>query len=242
MVTQSFATPQHIAIIMDGNGRWAQSRGLPRLAGHKQGAETVENIVRLAAEKGVRYLTLFAFSTDNWKRSEEEVSGLMGLLRVYLRSKTADMHKNNVKLKVIGDRSRLSDDIVSSIQSAEELTAQNTGITVIVALSYGGKWDIVQAVQSLVAQAESGSLKASDVTEAMLESALSTKDIPDPDLIIRTSGEQRISNFLLWQGAYAEYFFTECHWPEFDEVIFEQALASFQKRDRRYGAVNVQAS
>lgn len=234
--------PQHIAIIMDGNGRWAQSRGLPRLAGHKQGAEAVERIVRAAKEEGVRYLTLFAFSTENWKRPEEEVTGLMGLLRQYLRSKTAEMHKNNVCLKIIGDRSRLGADILASIESAEELTKDNDGITVLIALSYSGRWDIQQATQRIAAQIQSGALAADHITEDVIAANLSTASIPDPDLVIRTSGEQRVSNFLLWQGAYAEYVFTDLHWPDFDANALKNALQSYQQRDRRFGAIKTQVS
>lgn len=243
MVTDaSSSIPQHVAIIMDGNGRWAQSRGLPRLAGHKQGAEAVERAVRAAAKKGVRYLTLFAFSTENWKRPEEEVNGLMGLLRLYLRSKTAEMHQNNVRLKIIGDRTRLSKDILASVDMAEKLTAENTGITVIIALSYSGRWDIMQAAQMLATRVQSGELSPSDITEDMFSATLNTGDIPDADLVIRTSGEQRISNFLLWQTAYSEFYFTDSHWPDFNEELLSQAIESYQQRDRRFGAVNVQAS
>lgn len=243
MVTQSSSVvPAHIAIIMDGNGRWAQARGLPRLSGHKQGAEAVAEIVRAAAEKGVRYLTLFAFSTENWKRPAEEVNGLMGMLRMYLSAKTAEMHKNNVCLKVVGNRDGLADDIIAAIESAEKLTENNDGITVIVAFNYSGKWDILQATQKLAAQVKSGVLSADDMTDDVFSAALCTAGIPDPDLIIRTSGEKRVSNFLLWQGAYSEYYFADCHWPDFNQAELEQAIASFGKRDRRYGAVNVQAS
>jgi len=242
MSTVSSAVPTHVAIIMDGNGRWAQSRGLPRLAGHKQGAETVEKIVRAADDAGIRYLTLFAFSTENWKRPEEEVTGLMGLLRLYLRSKTAEMHQNNVRLKIIGDRSRLSDDILASINSAEELTAQNTGITVQLALSYSGRWDMAQAAQRIAEQVKAGTLDPATITEETISAHLCTAGVPDPDLIIRTSGEKRVSNFLLWQSAYAEYFFTDLHWPDFDATALQAAIASYQQRDRRFGKISVQAS
>lgn len=234
--------PAHVAIIMDGNGRWAEKRGLPRLAGHKQGAEAVERIVRAAAEKGIKVLTLFAFSTENWKRPEEEVDGLMGLLRLYLRSKTAEMHKNNVRLKIIGDRQRLSSDIVASIQSAEELTRQNDGITVIIALNYSGRWDIEQATRQLAIKAMRGEIAPEAITQQDIDAHLATAGFPDPDLIIRTSGEQRVSNFLLWQGAYAEYVFTDSYWPDFDDAALGQALEHYAVRDRRFGAVHVKAS
>lgn len=238
----SSLTPKHVAIIMDGNGRWAKQRGLPRLAGHKQGAEAVERIVRAAADQGIKVLTLFAFSTENWKRPEEEVTGLMGLLLQYLRSKTAEMHKNNVCLKIIGDRSRLSADIVASIDACEKLTENNTGITVLMALSYSGRWDIENATKQIALKVAAGELSADQITEEVISAHCSTAAYPDPDLIIRTSGEQRVSNFLLWQGAYAEYVFTETHWPDFDAKTLNDALELYKSRDRRFGKVHVKAS
>jgi len=234
--------PQHIAVIMDGNGRWAQKRGLPRVAGHKQGAETVERVVRAAKDLGVKHLTLFAFSTENWKRPEQEVVDLMGLLRQYLRSKTAEMHENNVRLHIIGDRTRLSKDILASIDYAEELTAKNDGIAVYIALSYSGRWDMMQAMRKIASQVQEGLLKPESVTEEVINQNLSTAGVPEPDLIIRTSGEQRISNFLLWQGAYSEYYFTDTHWPDFDYDLMAEAIDSYQKRERRFGKIPVQAS
>ena len=236
-MTSLLPVPDHIAIIMDGNGRWAQKRGLPRIAGHKQGAEAVERVTRAAAEAGIKYLTLFAFSTENWKRPEEEVSGLMGLLRHYLRSKTAEMHKNKVRLKIIGDRSRLGADVLASIEYAEKLTVDNAGITVLMALSYSGRWDIEQAIRKLAVKVQNGEIIPGAITEEAISANLETADIPDPDLIIRTSGEQRVSNFLLWQGAYSEYVFTETHWPDFDADTLSKAMAEFQTRDRRFGTV-----
>jgi len=233
--------PQHVAIVMDGNGRWAKARGLPRLAGHKQGAEAVERIVRAAHDAGVKVLTLFAFSTENWKRPADEVSGLMSLLLQYMRSKTADMHKNNVRLKIIGDRSRLGKDIIATIESAEELTKANDGITVLMALSYSGRWDIENAMQKIAAKVQSNELQPTDITQDVIDAHLSTAGLPDPDLIIRTSGEHRVSNFLLWQGAYSEYYFTEAYWPDFDAATLSQAIESYQKRDRRFGKINVKA-
>jgi undecaprenyl diphosphate synthase len=230
--------PQHIAIIMDGNGRWATSRGLPRVAGHKQGAEAIERVVRLAAEKNIQYLTLFAFSTENWSRPDEEVNDLMGLLRLYLQSKTAEMHKNNVRLKIIGERARMSDDILELIKQAENITKDNAGITVVIALSYSGRWDITNAVKKLIDEQVLPEL----ITEELITQNLSTAGIPDPDLIIRTSGEQRISNFLLWQGAYSEYFFVDTHWPDFGSQDLDNALKSYAQRDRRFGSIRVSAS
>lgn len=234
----SNSVPQHVAIIMDGNGRWATARGLARVAGHKQGAEAVERVVRAAAERGIKYLTLFAFSTENWQRPDTEVSDLMGLLRIYLRSKTADMHANNVRMKVIGERRRLSPDILASIENAEKLTANNTGITLVLAVSYSGRWDITQTVKKLLDEQIAPSL----ITEELISNHLQTAGMPDPDLIVRTSGEQRISNFLLWQGAYSEYFFTQTHWPEFDIKDLDEAIHSYAQRERRFGNVRVSAS
>jgi undecaprenyl diphosphate synthase len=236
----SSAIPQHIAIIMDGNGRWAQARGLPRAMGHKQGAEAVERVVRAAAERGVKFLTLFAFSTENWNRPEEEVSGLMGLLKMYLHGKTAEMHKNNVRLNVIGDRSRLSEDILSLVENAEKLTQGNTGITVNMAVSYSGRWDIAQAVRKIALAVERGDLTPDRISEEAVSAYLSTAGMPDPDLVIRTSGEQRISNFLLWQGAYSEYHFTDTYWPDFDAVHLDTALDAYRKRERRFGNIRIQ--
>lgn len=242
MSTETSSIPQHVAIIMDGNGRWAQARGLPRLAGHKQGAETVEKVVRAAADAGIKTLTLFAFSTENWNRPAEEVTGLMSLLMTYLRSKTAEMHKNNVRLKIIGDRVRLGEEINALVTSAEDLTAKNTGITVQMALSYSGRWDMTQAVQELAQQVKDGVLQPTQITEEMISDRLSTAGLPDPDLVIRTSGEQRVSNFLLWQSAYAEYFFTDIHWPDFSKETLNEAIQAYQQRDRRFGKIRVSAS
>lgn len=232
-MTPALIPPQHVAIIMDGNGRWASNRGLPRMAGHKQGAEVIERVVRAAQQQGISYLTLFAFSTENWRRPDTEVTDLMGLLRLYLRSKTEEMHKNDVCLKVIGERHRLSPDILSLIEHAEALTANNGGITVIIALSYSGRWDITQALQKLMNDQVAPEL----ITEELVSQNLQTAGIPDPDLIIRTSGEQRISNFLLWQGAYSEYYFTPTYWPDFDATHLAQALEAYYQRERRFGNV-----
>ncbi len=237
-MTLATTPPNQVAIIMDGNGRWAKSRGWPRTMGHKKGAETVEEIIRAAGDMGVRYLTMFAFSTENWKRPAEEVSELMGLLRVYLRAKANDMHKNNVRLRVIGDRVRLSSDIVELIEQTEKLTENNDGLTVVLAVNYSGRWDMLQATQQVAAKTQAGSLNPNDITDETVSAHLSTNGIPDPDLIIRTSGEQRISNFLLWQGAYSEYYFTGTHWPDFQSRDLAEAVAAYQARDRRFGAVH----
>ncbi len=230
------APPAHVAIIMDGNGRWAKARGLPRIAGHRRGAESVRRAVVAAADLGISYLTLFGFSSENWKRPSGEIDDLMGLLRVYLRAEIAELHKNGVRVRVIGDRARLAADIVTLIANAEELTRQNTRLTLIVALSYGGRHDIVQAAQQLAADAVAGKIAPHDIDEARFGERLFTAGIPDPDLLIRTSGEQRISNFLLWQTAYAELVFVDTLWPDFTASDLEKAVREFHGRERRYGA------
>ncbi len=229
-VIQDPTPPCHVAIIMDGNGRWAAKRGLPRTAGHKQGAEAARRVVNSAAELGIQYITLFGFSTENWNRPEGEIKELMSLLRYYLRSETAELHKNGARLRVIGDREGLDDDIVQLITNAEELTQDNKEITVVIALNYGGRHDILRAAFA----AEGDDLRS---FAESFEQKLMTSDIPDPDILIRTSGEQRISNFLLWQCAYAEFVFTPVLWPDFKKKDLENALAEFAGRDRRFGAL-----
>ncbi len=227
---------KHVAIIMDGNGRWAQGRGLPRTAGHKNGAEAVRRIVKAAGELGVEYLTLFGFSSENWSRPVSEIKDLMNLLRFYLRGETAELHKNGARLQVIGCRERLDDDIVRMIENAEELTEDNTKITVVIALNYGGRNDIVQAIQRLH-NAHIDEKLAMETIEAQLPGFLMTQGIPDPDLLIRTSGEQRISNFLLWQCAYSELYFTDTLWPDFNKEDLQAAIEDFAGRERRFGAL-----
>jgi undecaprenyl diphosphate synthase len=235
-LTSQLPLPRHIAIIMDGNGRWAKARGLPRIAGHRQGAEAVRRTVRAAGELGIPYLTLFGFSSENWKRPLAEIDDLMGLLRHYLRGEIADLHRNGVRLRVIGDRERLASDIVTLIANAEDLTRENVGVNLTIALSYGGRAEIVAAVRALAAKAAAGELPADEIDEAVISRHLFTADIPDPDLLIRTSGEQRISNFLLWQCAYSELVFTKTLWPDFGQGDLEQAITDFGCRERRYGA------
>ena len=230
------ALPRHIAIIMDGNGRWAKARGLPRIAGHRSGAEAVRRTVTAAGELGIPYLTLFGFSSENWKRPSAEVQDLMVLLRHYLRGEIAELQRNGVRLKVIGQLTRLAPDIVGMIARAETLTRENSQITLTIALSYGGRAEIVAAVQAIAAEVARGSLAAEDVDEDCLARHLFTADIPDPDLLIRTSGEQRISNFLLWQCAYSELVFTKTLWPDFSRNDLEQAIDDYCGRERRYGA------
>ncbi|MGB0747761.1 MAG: isoprenyl transferase [Magnetospiraceae bacterium] len=227
--------PVHVAIIMDGNGRWAKQRSIPRTAGHKQGAESVRKVVRAAGEMGIGYLTLFGFSSENWKRPQSEVTDLMGLLRLYLRNEINDLHKNGVRLRVIGDRAQLGPDIQRLIDDAEARTASNGGLELTVALSYGSRAEIVSAARDLARDVARGNLDADAIDEALFNSRLWTADIPDPDLLIRTSGEQRISNFLLWQLSYTELLFVDTLWPDFGAADFADAVAAFQKRDRRYG-------
>ncbi len=229
------APPAHVAIIMDGNGRWARARGLPRIAGHRRGAESVRRTVVAAAELGIAYLTLFGFSSENWKRPSGEIDDLMSLLRVYLRGEIAELHRQAVRVRVIGDRTRLAPDIVTLIDNAEDLTRANTRLTLIVALSYGGRHDIVQAARRLAAEVAAGKLNPEAIDEARFAAHLYTAGIPDPDLLIRTSGEQRISNFLLWQSAYTELVFVDTLWPDFGASDLEKAVSEFHGRDRRYG-------
>ncbi|HTY65497.1 MAG TPA: isoprenyl transferase [Alphaproteobacteria bacterium] len=228
--------PAHVAIIMDGNGRWARARGLPRVAGHKRGAEAVRRTIRAAAELGIRYLTLFGFSSENWKRPADEVNDLMGLLRHYLRAELAELHQNGVRIRIIGDRSRLAPDIVSLIENAETTTAANSGLTLIVALSYGARAEIAMAVRSLARRLAAGEIAASDIDEDAVAASLWTRAIPDPDLIIRSSGEKRLSNFLLWQSAYSELVFVDTLWPDFGKDDLMAAIHEFHRRERRYGA------
>lgn len=230
--------PKHIAIIMDGNGRWAKARNLPRTAGHQKGIEAVKRCVKNAGTEGIQYLTLFGFSTENWNRPDDEISDLMKLLRHYLKSETAELHKNNIQLRVIGDRSRFDADIVSMIENAERLTADNNKLFLTIALNYGGRQDIMQAVKRVSEEAanEKLTLTNNDI-ENLFPSFLWTAGLPDPDLLIRTSGEQRLSNFLIWSCAYTEFVFTKTLWPDFDEQDLKDAIAIFQKRERRFGGL-----
>jgi len=228
--------PSHIAIIMDGNGRWATSRGLPRMAGHKRGADAARETIKSAIDYGVRYLTLFCFSSENWKRPVDEVNELMSLLRGYLINEIEELQKNGVRLRVIGQRLDLSADIVELIEESERRTANNTVIDLIIALSYGSRADITNAARILARKSVIGDIEVDEIDEEMINKYLSTGDVPDPDLLIRTSGEKRISNFLLWQLAYSELVFIDCLWPDFDETAFANAISEFSRRERRYGA------
>lgn len=228
---------EHIAIIMDGNGRWAKKRGLPRSFGHKKGAEVVKEVARAAANMGVKFLTLYAFSTENWNRDPEEVATLMSLLRQYLKSDLKELQDNGVRIVFIGERSMLDADIVENMKKIEADTALNEKMTLCIAISYGSRQEIVNAAKKIAALAKRGDIQPEDVDSKMFSDMLYTKDIPDPDLVIRTSGEMRISNYLLWQIAYAEFFFTEVLWPDFNEKILADIVADFKTRERRYGKV-----
>ena len=231
-------TPQHIAIIMDGNGRWAQARGLPRTAGHQQGIEACKRVVRAAGEAGIKYLTLFGLSTENWSRPAEEINELMRLLRMYLRSETAELHRNNVQLRVIGDKSVFSNDIIELIDNAENLTKDCDGQFLTIALNYGGRAELVHAASQTAQFLQSKNLDPSQENfEEYMGEFLMTKGLPDPDILIRTSGEKRISNFLLWQCAYTELFFSETYWPDFDAGDLNAAIECYSKRERRFGAI-----
>jgi undecaprenyl diphosphate synthase len=228
--------PRHIAIIMDGNGRWARRRRLPRIAGHRRGAEAVRSTVRACAERGVEYLTLFAFSSENWRRPAEEVALLMKLFRTALEREVHQLHSNGVRLRVVGDTGRFDPKIRKLIERGEELTAHNPGLTLTIAANYGGRWDILQAMNRLLKEDPS----VREIQEEMLAPYLAMRHAPEPDLFIRTGGEQRISNFLLWQLAYTELYFTETLWPDFDSAALEEALASYRRRERRFGRTSEQ--
>lgn len=233
----SSVAPLHVAIIMDGNGRWAKARGLPRVAGHKKGADAVRAVVEAAPGLGVTHLTLFAFSSENWRRPDEEVSALMGLLRLYIRSELGRLAEHGVRLSFIGDRTRLDPDLVDLMVDAEQKTLKNQGLHLVIAVNYGGRADIVQAARAFSGLVAAGLRSADSLTEDDLGGFLFTAGLPDPDVVIRTSGEQRVSNFLLWQCAYSEFVFTDALWPDFTPQELERCLSQFQTRERRFGAV-----
>lgn len=229
--------PEHVALILDGNGRWAKKRGLPRTAGHKQGCVTVEQTVEDAARLGIKYLTVYGFSTENWKRSTEEVGALMQLFRYYLKRLLKIAKANNVRVKMIGDRTRFDRDIIEGIDTLERETKDNSGMTFVIAVNYGGRDEITRAVRRMMEDCREGRLEAGAVTEQVVASYLDTAGIPDPDLLIRTSGEIRLSNYLLWQLAYSEIVVTDCLWPDFNKEELLKAIAQYNKRDRRFGGV-----
>ncbi len=231
------APPAHVAIIMDGNGRWAQMRGLPRQEGHRRGLEALRAAVRNAGELGVRILTLYSFSTENWRRPATEVSFLLGLLRRFVEKDLGELHAAGVRVRIIGGRDDLSQDLRRLVEHAEAVTRDNTRMTLVVAFNYGARDELVRAARRLAAEAAAGQLDPAAIDEAALSARLDTADLPDPELVIRTSGETRISNFLLWQAAYAEFVFTPVLWPDFDRAAFEEALAEYGRRERRFGGL-----
>jgi len=237
---ENLRIPAHVALILDGNGRWAKKRGLPRQMGHKKGCETVEQIVEDAARLGIRYLTVYGFSTENWKRPEEEVGALMQLFRYYTKRLLKIASESNVRVKMIGERNRFAPDIIEGINQLEQQTSANTGLTFIIAVNYGGRDEITRAARKIAADATSGKIKAEDLTETMFASYLDTADIPDPDLLIRTSGELRLSNYLLWQLAYSELYVTDCLWPDFNRDELLEAIRQYNKRDRRFGGIKTE--
>ena len=235
--SNSFEVPRHVAIIMDGNGRWAAAHGMPRVEGHRRGVEALRRTVRAAADLGISVLTIFSFSSENWSRPPSEIRDLMGLLRRFIRNDLADLHKSNVRVRIIGEREDLDRDICLLLQEAEDLTRGNDGLTLVVAFNYGGRQEIAHAARRLAIEVAEGQLSAEDITPERFGSFLHAPDIPDPDLIIRTSGEQRLSNFLLWQAAYSELVFVPVNWPDFDRAALEEAIMEFRRRERRFGGL-----
>ena len=234
---QNTNIPAHVAIILDGNGRWAKEKGMPRNYGHMQGAKAVEDILVVARDMGIKYLTVYAFSTENWSRPEAEVSALMTILRNYLKTSIKKSMKNNVRCRVIGERSLLSEDIQKAIKELEDTTAGNTGLTFTIAINYGSRDEITRAVRKVAAKVEAGELRAEDITEKDIADNLDTNFLPDPDLLIRTCNEQRISNYLLWQCAYTEFYFTPVAWPDFDKAELEKAVEAYAGRNRKFGGL-----
>jgi undecaprenyl diphosphate synthase len=240
--SDGFETPRHVAIIMDGNGRWAAARGLPRVEGHRRGVEALRKTVRAAHDLGILYLTIFSFSSENWSRPKSEITDLLLLLRRFVRNDLADLHKRNVRVRIIGERDSLEKDIRSLLQEAEDLTRGNDGLTLVVAFNYGARQEIARAVRRLAVEVAAGRLSADEVTPELLTRHLDAADVPDPDVIIRTSGEQRLSNFLLWQAAYSELVFLPINWPDFDRAALEGAIAEYHRRERRFGGLAAQTA
>ncbi|HML13818.1 MAG TPA: isoprenyl transferase [Xanthobacteraceae bacterium] len=236
-----FGAPRHVAIIMDGNGRWAAARGLPRGEGHRRGVEALRKTVRAAGELGIGILTIFSFSAENWLRPAAEIRDLMGLLRRFIRNDLAELHASNVKVRVIGERDGLAPDIRRLLEEAEDLTRANTGLILVVAFNYGARQEIARAMRGIAADVAAGRLAPDAVTAELVGSRLDAPDLPDPDVIIRTSGEQRLSNFLLWQAAYSELVFVPIYWPDFDRTALENALAEYRRRERRFGGLVAEA-
>jgi undecaprenyl diphosphate synthase len=235
-----FETPRHVAIIMDGNGRWAAARGLPRVEGHRRGVEALRKTVRAARDLGISYLTIFSFSSENWSRPASEIKDLLGLLRRFIRNDLADLHKSNVRVRIIGEREDLDREIRLMLQEAEDLTRDNDGLTLMVAFNYGARQEIARAARRLALELAAGRISADAITPDLLTRHLDAPDVPDPDVIIRTSGEQRLSNFLLWQAAYSELVFVPINWPDFDRAALEAAIAEYRRRERRFGGLIAQ--
>ncbi|MBL4891049.1 MAG: isoprenyl transferase [Rhizobiaceae bacterium] len=229
--------PKHVAIIMDGNGRWAGARGLNRNKGHRAGVETLKSAIRTARKLGIDYLTVFSFSSENWSRPKSEINGLFSLLKIFIRKDLAELHQNNVRVRIIGKHDNVPGDILPLLEEAETLTASNTGQTLIIAFNYGSRDEIADAAKAVAAKVVNGELSLEDIDSELISNHLETADIPDPDLIIRTSGEKRLSNFLLWQSAYAEFVFVDCLWPDFDEVQFTLAIEEYYRRTRKFGGL-----
>jgi undecaprenyl diphosphate synthase len=239
-LTSSSLIPNHVAIIMDGNNRWAKQRHLPKLAGHKAGLDAVRNIVETCLDKNIRYLTLFAFSSENWNRPEDEVKGLMSLFLMALKNEVRKLHKNNIRLRVMGDKSRFSDTLQKHIQEAEDKTAKNDAMTLVIAANYGGEWDVVNAAQKCAEDVRLGKIDSSQITRDYFEQYIGLSNVPAPDLYIRTGGETRVSNFMLWQAAYSELYFSELYWPDFKEEALLAAVADYGRRQRRFGQTSEQ--
>lgn len=229
--------PQHVAIILDGNGRWAKKKGMPRTYGHTVGAKNVETVCEAANELGIKYVTMYAFSTENWNRPDSEVAALMTLLENYLKNCTKRANKNNMRVRVIGEMNRLSDKFQKQIAKLEKETANNTGLNLTIAINYGSRDEMIRGIQRMISDKDAGKISTEEINEELFSGYLDTGDIPDPDLLIRTSGEQRLSNFLLWQLAYSEFYFTDVPWPDFHKEQLEEAIAAYNKRDRRYGGI-----
>ncbi len=232
-----FKAPRHVAIIMDGNGRWAAARGLPRAEGHRRGVEALRRTIRAAGDIGISFVTIFSFSAENWSRPATEIGELMGLLRRFIRNDLADLHKSNVRVRIVGERQSLDPDIGRLLTEAEELTKNNSGLTLVVAFNYGARQEIARAARRIAQQVAEGKLAPTDITTETVGGFLDAPDLPDPDLIIRTSGEQRLSNFLLWQSAYSELVFLPTYWPDFDRATLEAAISEYQQRERRFGGL-----
>jgi undecaprenyl diphosphate synthase len=233
--------PKHIGIIMDGNGRWAKARGLPRAEGHRRGVEALRRTLKYASELGVQFMTIYAFSSENWKRPQDEISDLMGLLRRFIRKDLAELHSKNVRIKIIGSQENLPSDIITLLHEARTLTSSNTGTTLVVAFNYGSRDEITRACRQLAKDVKEGMLDPDAISENTLTNFLDTHDIPDPDLIIRTSGEMRLSNFLMWQAAYSEFYFDDVLWPDYDKENLERAVHYYMRRERRYGGLGATA-